>query len=394
MFQGGQNAIMLNKRIVSIVEGDVKMNRTIKLLLGIFVLTALSCNALTRSLPVSNPPTSNPVSPFVPTTSSNVETPELAEPTALPSIVPTYPPSSPQPNSDLSVVLIPFNYTLQDLGDGWNQGQVSIAIENTTDTPIVIREIKLGEVVIETKEGVTYTGELSSSDYGNNLDTIDLYQDSIIPPHFRFAVNSTVADGLSWYITWKSAIAATPTKITFSEQPQLDINIPSEQGSSISFPFDSAHSPRMDSISSLNQISLGIFNDNIKASFTGKCWDFLDLNPNPRWNYTNVFFLEFVTNNTDQFNQQTTLVNNPMSFFYEDGRFVQQILETPIFWDVDKGDIPSSWETEIALGPGQAKTGYMLATGYPATYSSYLPPIFVIWDPDGSYTVFDATNDC
>jgi hypothetical protein len=65
--------------IVSIMEGDVKMNRTIKFLLGIFVLTSLSCNALTRSLPVSDPSTSNPESPFVPTIPSNPQ----ANPTSV-----------------------------------------------------------------------------------------------------------------------------------------------------------------------------------------------------------------------------------------------------------------------------------------------------------------------
>jgi hypothetical protein len=51
------------------------MNRPNKLLLGILVMVALSCNALSRLLPISNPATLEPESPFVPTTSSNADTP-------------------------------------------------------------------------------------------------------------------------------------------------------------------------------------------------------------------------------------------------------------------------------------------------------------------------------
>jgi hypothetical protein len=49
------------------IEGDVEMNRTGKLLFGMFLFVALSCNALSSSLPTSIPSTGTPKPSQIPT---------------------------------------------------------------------------------------------------------------------------------------------------------------------------------------------------------------------------------------------------------------------------------------------------------------------------------------
>lgn len=162
-------------------------------------------------------------------------------PTPLPSatLLPSAPPlptatplPSPTPKT-IPIKLVPYGYTLTDLGNGWNSGGLWLAIENLGDEPFYASEwggsrtnsrgvvaFEMGTTTIETEEGVTY--EL-------DLDYVLEFRGPI-PSVFRVKAVSFTSRSIEdeWaYLSWESATAATPpVSVSFERYPELSFDLP------------------------------------------------------------------------------------------------------------------------------------------------------------------------
>jgi hypothetical protein len=314
-----------------------------------------------------------------------------------------------QPNQDSRgfpdpmFTMIPYNYTLEDIGDGWNRGKILLAFENRTSTTLNINDpIKFPSgIIVETKEGVTYPASLDSlyisenyasayiAPFNNLLDFSPFY---LIPPGFRFASIFDDANGFSleYGIVWKSAVAATPTRILFNDFPELSFELP-EQNINISFPYD--YPPEFSSLTSLKDTT--IFDENsIKVTFTGKCGNAVYYGyPGYENSNSNKFFLEFLAQNQDLYNQHDLEFYFPLSAFYTDtiNPSLQGWVWVSPGWFSSE---PNGDETNrLLLGPGQSSVLYVKIT---KIFSRIIdPPIVVLWGfGDIGYQVIDPEIHC
>lgn len=98
-----------------------------------------------------------------------------------------------------SLTLVGYRYTVEDVGNGWNQGVVYLAWENRGQGLLGAETTNLSDGVVETSEGVTYPLEAGSQVPGMAL----------IPPGFRVEAGDAA-------IRFRFAYAAHPTVVTFT----------------------------------------------------------------------------------------------------------------------------------------------------------------------------------
>jgi len=286
--------------------------------------------------------------------------------------------------------LVPFDYMLLSVGDGWNEGQVRIAFQNSSHTPLPIEELQLSSPVILTAEGPTYPGELLHVKGGMGLggsqvarQEIKLYDLRMIPPGFRFTRDATDAPDISYVIKWRSSESATPQRITFPGREEFDFDLPSDQQRSLTFPFD-APPANIETFASLQGYKLIDVADEVVATLTGRCVVDTFFRPDATYLTDLSYYLEFSAENRDQFYEHSHSIQFPISLFNSNGSFVQRF-ETLIEVNLDDGHL----EDELTLGPGQLAAGYLFL-GQATEDTVDLDPIVVTWLPAGSYRVFDT----
>ena len=84
---------------------------------------------------------------------SRTNTPSEQEqlyPHAQPTIQIVEPTIAPVDNT-IPIRFVPFNYITEDLGDGWIQGEITLAIENPSNEPVVFEEIIVENPVLITR---------------------------------------------------------------------------------------------------------------------------------------------------------------------------------------------------------------------------------------------------
>jgi len=91
---------------------------------------------------------------------------ETPTPTSTRTPAPTSTPAPPK------IKLISYNYTLADVGEGWNEGTVRIAFENATENYISGPLLDFYGATLETAQGKTYPVELSYFGCGRVLSDL------------------------------------------------------------------------------------------------------------------------------------------------------------------------------------------------------------------------------
>ena len=313
----------------------------------------------------------------------------------------------PRTESELAMPQIPFtitpyNYSLENIGDGWSQGVVLLAFENQTDDLLTIYAHNSVEFpngfTVETAEGVTYPAHLGGTYEWNNryetdsetINSLDLSLFWAVPSGFRVSQfmksYGPVVVGMNYGIIWESATAATPTRIVSNDFPGLSFdlqNIPQD----LQFPFDipPTEIQTFSSLAGQTWTELG----KIQITLTGRCGSagyfrgYSGTSGDP-------IFLEAETQNPDLFHQAEVVFYLPTVAFYHDG-----YLDGFNSWAGGGITIPDNqgfWRenNSISLGPGQSEIGYIQITPeVQAGISS--PPIVVLWDVvSEQYKIFDA----
>ena len=292
--------------------------------------------------------------------------------------------------------IIPFGYTLEDSADGWMNGAVQLAFENTSGETIFEYPETItfpNGIVIETLEGVTYPGTLlrGNAGYGDAftgvMDSLQIHYSGPIPPQFRFRSTGSVYFNL-FSIVWKSAAAATPKGIVFPDHPEMNFDLPSALGTIVQFPLDTSTGD-IRSVTSLEDSELVNDPNGVQATFTGQCKNRFVYYPDAgayqmRIN-RDVFYLELHIVNNDKFNDQAGQFSLAWSFFLGDGRV---IYSPNMGVSLQPG---AQYEPGIIrVGPAQDILGYMPIFG-PAEPEKDPPTLNVMWSESG-YTVFDTAG--
>ena len=305
---------------------------------------------------------------------SSTSTPKSTEP---PAIQPTPPPqptntrlptAMPAPTTTptgLPLKLIPYNYTLEDEGNGWTRGSIEIMIENNSSQPFFEQDsqkpipspkdnyfISLGEVRLQTKEGQPYPIEING---GSTPPRLALPLHGYIPGGFRLKVEQMGGSRINpWTITWRAATTTTPEKITFSDAPELNFDLPTVGQPAPSFPYDTAPPNHGSPLSELAGVQYSPPDYDMLLTFTGRCVTIdsggLGINT----------FIEVEVSNQDQFNG-INFLNASGSYLFRHPYFIIET-NTGRYRQPEFDMIKTETEGLRALhelGPGQVVTAFM-----------------------------------
>jgi hypothetical protein len=255
----------------------------------LMILVIVGC-ASAPNTSVSSPSNATiiPLAPVQSTNTTPLLTPIQSTEIALTSIplqpteITTKPTQQPPPK----LMLIPFNYVIQDAGEGWNDVTVSIASENTGDpavSPLCLitrvgltqmdtdflnqhcldaRRVTINTTEVETREGKTYT---ASDGWGFN--GVQFNNPKIpSPPGFPFDTGVKV--------TFRVAKAAHPIRLVIkpaSDQDYPDIFISLENISN-EIPAPDLSHYQVKPISDLANLPLLDVPGKLKVAFSGNCF--------------------------------------------------------------------------------------------------------------------------
>jgi hypothetical protein len=348
-----------------------------KMVLILLTILLTSCNT-TAPNPVKDtiPETITSENPGFPTLDANVL------PTTIPTLIPTIIPSATDlpidknlPEYCTGLTIVPFNYRLTDLGDGWNYGMIDLAVENKTqsiyDGNSLIRDMfAMGHQApwptVETSEGPVYEAGYDISDGGTT--------EVVLFPGFRYF--SELGSGIT--IWWKSAVATTPSKIIFTICPNWNFSIPTQKEQMITFPYDNPPY-QINSFSELSGEYLVNETDGISAMFTGKC---------VISDGAYAYFEMDMKNNDPYYDHETFIYEDILSYgrdgyymYYEDLSYV--IIGEKTGWQ----------DEEYALGPGVSEKAYIRIL--PSQLGQPLPIILMEagFSDTRDFFIFDL-NEC
>jgi hypothetical protein len=309
-------------------------------------------------------------------------------------------------SSKLQLTIDPFDYKLEEGEDGWMNGSVKVAFKNATkqfllDQSLGISELfPIGEILLETKEGPTYPVNLLIGEYPESWLYLRMTAAGI-PPGFRFSKPTEVCPNTSvcnpYVLGWRSAAAATPKRIKFIDQPELDFDLPSDFGTTLNFPFDTPPSDILP-ITSLKGVDLVNDPEGIRATFTGRCGNFYyfahELSSEQLGDmllgqfepvFINSYWLELNVVNSDKFNEKVGSLKFPYTVYAADGTLSFRQNAT-----IRKFLGSSIDDTSVSAGPGQSITAYIQPFSYNGEETVPKPIIIVAWSDDG-YKIYDTS---
>jgi hypothetical protein len=132
------------------------------------------------------------------------------------------PMAMPEPTPEPELSLVGYDYEYRDVGDGWYEGSVGLALENQTDRLAGFNEIELPPPVIETQEGHTYQGQLGFYGIADFVETGSIGGARMIPPNFRIRARTREEPAA---VIFRFAHAAHPTFITFPGYSRFRIDL-------------------------------------------------------------------------------------------------------------------------------------------------------------------------
>lgn len=276
------------------------------------------------------------------------------------------------------IELLGFDYTLQDKGDGWNEGSLRFAIESSSPFPLYLDSLDFtrGGAVLETLEGPTYPVSIRRADGMKGYFAII---EGPIPPGFAIrGVGGGIDAGQpDLVLTWRSAAAATPARIVFPDYPDLELEIPPVQNLGYSTPYSSV------SISTISDAQGFKLIDNpqgLQVILNGNCF------PTEPLMGTQTFILAATFKNNDMFqevNIQNDLQAMQVSVLNKDtGNQSHQKFTRS--YDM-------SGDSLFRLGPGQSAEG-LLAIEDQTRHGFGANSIIVFWLPDGSFRIYDPSQ--
>ncbi len=363
--------------------GPIKVTRIFVCALALLVLLSLACGITTS--PTSVAPTSSSKTRSTPVTTS-------AQQTQTPPVAAKLP-ATPQP----LFAIVPFNYSLKETGDGWNQGEVWLAFENKTNGVIwTDKPLQFPNgVVVETVEGPTYPAQIDAIGLGSRT-SIDASRFGVIPPGFRLASYQGDFSTLQerYEITWKSAMAAAPKVVRFNDYPGLSFTLPAP-GSGIKFPFDDPPS-KIQSFADLKGMIWSRNEKGLEVTFTGRCGNANYFDSSLQAEIVNVLYVEVQVENHDAFNQQELDFSFPVSAFYHESPNVGY---NGLVWVGSQNFTfqPGAYKPlaqKISIGPGQNRLGYVRISR-DFGLETVAPPIVVLWRPTinanmNDYQIYDG----
>ena len=265
-----------------------------------------------------------------------------------------------------------FNYTLQDTGDGWSEGSLRFAIENGGYFPLYLDSLDFtrGKAVLETLEGPTYPVALRREDgIRGNAAVIA----GPIPP--RFAIRG--GSGPDLILSWKSATAATPTRIVFPDYPWLELPIPTRQNLGYTSSYSSITFPAIDHAQGLKLM------DNpqgLEVTLNGNC------RPIELSLRQDAIALAVDFKNNDLFqgaNIRDSFQATQISVLGKSSG--RQSYRDSIYGYDANGD------SLYQIGPGQSVVGEVLVQGDIGRRFD-ADSLIVFWLPDGSFKIFDLAE--
>ena len=304
------------------------------------------------------------------------------------------------PTPEVSIVpyvsLVPISYTLEDTGGGWNAGMVEFAIANTTDDIIRPEARIIEEVVVETSEGVTYQAQLQTLDTDTvagwrSGDYFDLDAEPILPDtqfsRWRGSIHFAAA--------WRSASAATPTKIIIRTRgyglpqeaevfPDISVVLPAQGSVPVSYPLIDG-STLINSVNSLNGKAMPLSGSQLEATFTGECWFLVET-----YSDRHSYFFDFDIKNNDDFQEGVGEILPKVVVYTNDGQYFYIEVSAATFFGDSQG-VDTSRPPVIVMGPAQSGVGSLYVGG--VDVSGYDMEIFsgLLW-PDGSHDLYDLSS--
>lgn len=265
--------------------------------------------------------------------------------------------------------LIAYNYTLTDVGDGWEEGVINVAFENTSSEVVNPGFIGLGEAYVETLEGQTYPlkmWEWREDDFPHGRsDTINVL--GPVLPGFRFQARSYQRD--EKVLRWESAAAATPSRIVFPSNPDLSIDLPEpNSGQGISFEIVEATTEVLD-VAEMEGLQLTDSSTSATLALTGNCV-YRD----------GQLYLQVEGINTDQFNSVFLYRDEP----WNNLAFSSLDPETGFYTFTDQVFFTDSeFDLQGEIGPGQPFSGFLRADDSDTAFIEDDPGnVIVLWQGD------------
>lgn len=328
-----------------------------------------------------------PTSPVIAQTKTPSPTKTVAETTTVPltptaASTPTIIPTATVADQDISpsLSLIPYDYSLEDVGGGWNEGQVWLAFENNHDQHVIIDEYYyLDSIILETVEGVVYQPELTvvgeQGFFGawSGVDDRMRFSTLVIPPGYRFEIDGSDPEDTHYYLSWRSAASATPLRIIFPDYPHWNFDISQVLRSRPTYPFDQLPQ-ELHSLSSLEGYRLLYDPEGLEISLTGRC---IRGRPSGCSGCVDGYWFYFSAVNHDQFFDSTGNMHMNWLIFDSSG-FAHQV----------------ELNEEYSLGPGQDDIYFMYVLPSDKGHESPIYFLSYYLNQDGLNYVLHSLDEC
>ena len=287
--------------------------------------------------------------------------------------------------------LIPFNYVVEDVGDGWNEGWIALAVMNTSGQlldPLQIPSLSALAVSIETEEGQSYSGELVEVP-GNvsslDLDGLDVNESNILPvppclvywttrSDYTYSGYLETRNQISRYwIRFRFAYAAHPTKVRIQFSPSGYVTNANPEFvielSSVTQNLPTYQPNDIKPISALQQV---LNRDIAKLNFRvdSTCVIRYGYNGKEGWH----MYLPYYAANQDQFNQENAKVEFGYALWFPYGA-----------WN-------AHWVTlNLQLGPAQQVQDELELASWEST-AEPMPTYLILYEPIGTYGVYQTAS--
>jgi len=183
-------------------------------------------------------------------TSAPIPTPAPALPTQAQTRL-MQPPSTKAPVAQATplpsvpkVKLLAYNYKTKDVGDGWSEGTVELAFENTSGEFVGGETVDVTGATLETQEGKTYpvTVYRIEPNMALELKQIDFSKlPKVVPPRFRWTRLGRLGERFNLhFLKFRVATAAHPSRIVFPKRPDWSVDLASVTQTSLTFPAEAS----------------------------------------------------------------------------------------------------------------------------------------------------------
>lgn len=299
----------------------------------------------------------------------------LAKATPTPTPVPT---PTPTPTPHLLSV-IPFDLQVEDIGEGWSEGTLHLAFENTSDTPLLpqcwifqneleknpmweegssacgeMPSVFFTDAYIKTLEGKTYPAEVSSPVL--HLGNVDSEIHLPVPPGFPFQIINNRGWGTSFdSITFQFARSAHPTNLVLSSTTDVTIDLASVPQE---IPTPDLGRYHVRTVSELANTPLLDIPGKLKLTFDGACFH----KKIPGF-FGKGITLPWTMENRNQLDGETANINFFYVAYYPGG--LLDYWTYPFEWSMGPGQTDHSHEFMLDkdVGEGEVPASYLIVYG-------------------------------